>query len=446
MKKYILGLITSALLIASMAEGQGGAGFYIRSSCSSISNPVTGQTFCWEYGSNSLKYWDGSVFATVNNPIDQLVLDSTNKDVILLRDAANTLALRNGTNAQTSRIYNTFTNASNYERLNIGYVSNLVTIEHAAAGTGVFNRGFVFKSNGGQSYFGLNQQGGFVNVNTSGHLVFGVDNNNDIGTSGAVRPRDIYVGGPAVNGAVTIGSGGKLTSNALTNGQMLIGSTGASPVAAIITASSGISVTGGAGSLALTGPAAPTIQKFTANGTYTTPAGLRSALIWCIAGGGSGGGSNVATKNGGGGGAGEQTWRLVTAATLGSSQTVTIGAGGTNIAANTNTVGNAGGNSSIGAVLTCVGGNGGTQGGSGGNGGAGGVGGSNADVNISGAPGQPGSDSAATIALLSTGGGPCGGLFGASGQLNCGGGGGGGGTGLGSGSGGSGRIVVFEYY
>lgn len=37
-------------------------------------------------------------------------------DLFLYRDAANTLAQRNGTNAQTFNLYNTYTDASNYER------------------------------------------------------------------------------------------------------------------------------------------------------------------------------------------------------------------------------------------------------------------------------------------------------------------------------------------
>ena len=50
-------------------------------------------------------------------------------DLILARDAANTLALRNGTAAQTSLIYRTWTNASTYERAfiawdrQVGYLS-----------------------------------------------------------------------------------------------------------------------------------------------------------------------------------------------------------------------------------------------------------------------------------------------------------------------------------
>jgi hypothetical protein len=57
-------------------------------------------------------------------------------DIFLHRDAAATLAQRNGTNAQTFRLYNTFTDASNYERLGINWGSNIVSIKPEAAGTG----------------------------------------------------------------------------------------------------------------------------------------------------------------------------------------------------------------------------------------------------------------------------------------------------------------------
>jgi hypothetical protein len=40
-------------------------------------------------------------------------------DVTLYRDAANTLALRNGANAQTFNVYNTFTSSTNFERFRI---------------------------------------------------------------------------------------------------------------------------------------------------------------------------------------------------------------------------------------------------------------------------------------------------------------------------------------
>ena len=63
---------------------------------------------------------------------------TSNNDTYLYRDAANTLAQRNSTNAQTFRLYNTYTDASNYERLSIDWstTANTATIVTQNAGTG----------------------------------------------------------------------------------------------------------------------------------------------------------------------------------------------------------------------------------------------------------------------------------------------------------------------
>ena len=60
-------------------------------------------------------------------------------DTILLRDAAATLAQRNGTTAQSFRVYNTYTDASNYERgvFDWSTAANTLTIGTVKAGTGV---------------------------------------------------------------------------------------------------------------------------------------------------------------------------------------------------------------------------------------------------------------------------------------------------------------------
>lgn len=65
-------------------------------------------------------------------------------DLFIYRDAANTLALRNSTNAQTSRIYTTYTDASNYERLVIDSFSGTSRIYTEAAGTGTSRNLSVF--------------------------------------------------------------------------------------------------------------------------------------------------------------------------------------------------------------------------------------------------------------------------------------------------------------
>jgi hypothetical protein len=57
-------------------------------------------------------------------------------DVKLLRDAANVLALRNGVNAQAFRLYNTYTDASNYERGYIQWSGSQLQIGTEALGTG----------------------------------------------------------------------------------------------------------------------------------------------------------------------------------------------------------------------------------------------------------------------------------------------------------------------
>ena len=61
-------------------------------------------------------------------------------DLSLYRDAANTLAQRNGTNAQTFRVYETYTDGSNYERLEINASATTNTIKPAAAGTGTASK------------------------------------------------------------------------------------------------------------------------------------------------------------------------------------------------------------------------------------------------------------------------------------------------------------------
>lgn len=60
-----------------------------------------------------------------------------NPDVFMSRDAANTLALRNSTNAQEQRTYGTYTDGSNYRRLTLKMsTSGVAEIKPEGAGTG----------------------------------------------------------------------------------------------------------------------------------------------------------------------------------------------------------------------------------------------------------------------------------------------------------------------
>ena len=132
-----------------------------------------------------------------------------NGDIVLVRDAADTLAQRRGTNAQALRVYNTFTDASNYERGEISWSGNVLTVGTTNAGTGVTRRltlsgaGDMVLSTGGSQRWNITGLGNFVAV---------VDNSCDIGACGANRPRSIFVGTSIFAGAAGgIGFAGRTT-------------------------------------------------------------------------------------------------------------------------------------------------------------------------------------------------------------------------------------------
>jgi hypothetical protein len=127
--------------------------------------------------------------------------------------------------------------------------------------------------------------------------------------------------------------------------------------------------------------------------TYTPTANMAFCQVIMLGGGGAGGGSTITdptqSSGGGGGGGGEYAVGLFTAATIGVSQTVTIGAGGTGVSGGT---GNSGGNTSLGAIMSANGGGGGASSGSNtataaGVGGTGGTGGSGGSYRCAGTPG-----------------------------------------------------------
>lgn len=105
-------------------------------------------------------------------------------------------------------------------------------------------------------------------------------------------------------------------------------------------------------------------QTFTSTGTWTKPSsfGAKSyVLIQCWgAGGGGGRHATAAQAGGGGGGAYKERWILLSS--LGATETVTIGAGGTG-RITSNGDGTAGGNTTFGSFVTAYGGGGGGNGG-----------------------------------------------------------------------------------
>ena len=146
----------------------------------------------------------------------------------------------------------------------------------------------------------------------------------------------------------------------------------------------------------------------TSSGTFTRDADCMFASVRIVGGGAAGGGTPVTSTSGaaaGGGGAGQYAEGWFTAAQIGTSQTVTIGAGGTGVSA---AQGNNGGTTSFGALMTAFGGTGGAQGlhsatnevG----GGAGGTGGTGGTFRVQGGSGTGGAVRSGAFLPLGNGG------------------------------------------
>lgn len=146
-------------------------------------------------------------------------------------------------------------------------------------------------------------------------------------------------------------------------------------------------------------PGLTAVRVYTANNTWTKPAGLHSVVVWVVGGGGGGGGAATTSATevavGAGGAGGGTSMKRVVEASLGATEAVTVGALGAGGAAGANT-GSAGGTSSFGAHASATGGAGGTgavattaPGWTAGAGAVGGVG-SSGDANMKGNAGHRG--------------------------------------------------------
>ena len=150
------------------------------------------------------------------------------------------------------------------------------------------------------------------------------------------------------------------------------------------------------------------IQKFTANGTYTPTSGMKYCVAECIGGGGGGGGATGTSGqhySAGGGGSGGYSRALLSAAAIGASKTVTIGAGGSAGDMAGSGFGGSGGTTSLGSLCSANGGTGGRHCSSGTEKGRGGAGasasGAVGDVTAAGAPGGNGIWSQAIVTMAS---------------------------------------------
>jgi len=130
-------------------------------------------------------------------------------DLKIYRDATNTLAQRNGTNSQTFRAYNTYTDASNFERASIGFSRPTTT-----SFTGYISNGV-----SGTTGTILNVTAVASGVITSGETL-------SAGASGSITG---LIGNASFTGYISTvsgtpgGAGTALTTSAVTNGTIAIG-------------------------------------------------------------------------------------------------------------------------------------------------------------------------------------------------------------------------------
>jgi hypothetical protein len=168
-----------------------------------------------------------------------------------------------------------------------------------------------------------------------------------VAESGATARTSLGLGTIATQASSSVSiTGGSITG--ITDLTVADGGTGSSTAAAAI--------------IALGAMSNVNVQTFTASGTYTPTAQMKSCLVFSTGGGGGSGGADCpdawvhqSVAIGGDGGGAATCIEYFTAAQIGASQTVTIGAGGT-AGANTGTDGGTGGNTTFGSLHTAGGG------------------------------------------------------------------------------------------
>ncbi|MFA5897881.1 MAG: hypothetical protein WC829_02085 [Hyphomicrobium sp.] len=135
--------------------------------------PATSDIFAMVVSGNSRKVTLASAFKAFN-----------------LFAGTNTLDMRNGVNTQKLNIYSTYTDASNYRRIEI-YEGGIVK---RGVGTGIDNTVlYLYNVGSGPVTIGTADTERWKVLGT-GHFVAALDNSYDIGASGATRPRTAYLG------------------------------------------------------------------------------------------------------------------------------------------------------------------------------------------------------------------------------------------------------------
>lgn len=183
-----------------------------------------------EAGVPFLDFSSGGAIRWYNNFIGSGTLDAT-----LLCDGANAIAQRSGTSPQISRIYATYTDASNYARIffdaNSGAGSQaIIGAEGAGTGSNLLNLAIKAGSAGGTRQIIFNQNGSDRwKFDASSHFVATTDNAYDIGNAGALRPRNVYIAGNVAASNISLNTSSSNTTSIAANGYNILG-TDATPM------------------------------------------------------------------------------------------------------------------------------------------------------------------------------------------------------------------------
>jgi hypothetical protein len=162
----------------------------------------------------------------------EIIVPSSASIAPLIVESANVVAQRNGVTPQNTYIYKSYIDASNFERLILGWNSSLsaFTVAGDKLGTGTA-RNLTFSGGGNVLSIGLTADANSSWTISANHFLPGITNSYDLGAT-ASAPRDVFVarhlGTPASGGTAptisacgtspSLGTGGTDTAGVVTTG------------------------------------------------------------------------------------------------------------------------------------------------------------------------------------------------------------------------------------
>jgi hypothetical protein len=125
----------------------------------------------------------------------------------LVSNTTGLLEQRNSTNAQAFRVHGSYTDASNKEYAELTVDTTQAILRTVGAGTGQARQLKLFSGAATDLSFGVGGTSMWRITGAAGHLIAVTDNTNDIGASGATRPRNLFLGNDLTCRDVILGTG-----------------------------------------------------------------------------------------------------------------------------------------------------------------------------------------------------------------------------------------------